>query len=183
MTTKHWTVLAGVLALATGTLASQAEAASARCAGARDLRVVNGHIHTMDAKDTVVSSASIRQGRFVADAEVGPCTRVIDVKGRAVVPGLIDNHNHIILLGMRPGHDARLENAANIAEVKAVIAARATTVAAGQWITSMGGWTPGQLAENRMPTLAELDGAAPRHPALVFTSFTGPASGVVALDR
>ena len=176
MKTKHRTVLAGAAALGMAALTPQAEAASARCAGARDLRIVNGRIHTMDAHDTVVSSASIRQGRFVADAEVGPCTRVVDVKGRTVVPGLIDNHNHIVLLGNRPGHDARLENAASIAEVKAVIAARATTVAAGQWITSMGGWTPGQLAENRMPTLTELDAAAPHNAALVFTSFTGPAA-------
>ena len=176
MKTKHWMVLAGAAALGMAALTPRTEAASARCAGARDLRIVNGRIHTMDAHDTVVSSASIRQGRFVADAEIGPCTRVVDVKGRTVLPGLIDNHNHIVLLGNRPGHDARLENAASIAEVKAVIAARATTVAAGQWITSMGGWTPGQLAENRMPTLAELDAAAPRNPALVFTSFTGPAA-------
>ena len=177
MKTRRWTMLAGTLVLALAALAQPASAAtSGRCAGARDLRIVNGRIHTMDAHDTVVSAATIRQGKFVADGEVGPCTRVVDVKGRTVVPGLIDNHNHIVLLGNRPGHDARLENAASIAEVKAVIAARATTVPAGAWITAMGGWTPGQLAENRMPTLAELDAAAPHHPVLVFTSFTGPAA-------
>ena len=174
MTAKHWTILAGALALVA--LAQPASAASGRCAGARDLRIVNGRIHTMDAHDTVVSAVTIRQGRFVADAEVGPCTRVIDVKGRTVVPGLIDNHNHFILLGNRPGHDARLESAASIADVKAAIAARASGLPAGQWITSMGGWTPGQLAENRLPTLAELDAAAPHHPVLVFTSFTGPSA-------
>ena len=174
MKTKPWVILAGMLAMG---LASPAfSATTARCAGARDLRIVNGRIHTMDVRDTVVSAVTIRQGRFVADAEVGPCTRVIDVKGRTVVPGLIDNHNHFVLLGLRPGHDVRLETAASIAELKAVIAARSMTIPAGQWITSMGGWTPGQLAENRMPTLAELDAAAPRHPALVFTSFTGPAA-------
>ena len=177
MRTKHEAALIGIIALSLSALAPQALAApSDRCVGTRDLRIVNGRIHTMDAHDTVVSSASIRQGRFVADAEIGPCTRTIDVKGRTVVPGLIDNHNHIILLGLRPGHDARLETAASIAKVKAVIAARAATVAAGSWITAMGGWTPGQLAENRMPSLAELDAAAPRHPVLVFTSFTGPSA-------
>ena len=124
MKTRRWTMLAGTLVLALAALAQPASAAtSGRCAGARDLRIVNGRIHTMDAHDTVVSAATIRQGKFVADGEVGPCTRVVDVKGRTVVPGLIDNHNHIVLLGNRPGHDARLENAASIAEVKAVIAA------------------------------------------------------------
>ena len=147
-----------------------------RCAGARDLRIVNGRIHTMDARDSIVSQVLIREGRFVADSGAGPCTRVIDVKGRTVVPGLIDNHNHFVLLGMRPGHDTRLETATSIADVKTLIAARTATVPAGAWITSMGGWTPGQLDENRLPTLAELDAAAPRHPVLVFTSFTGPSA-------
>ena len=178
MKTSHWRALAGVMALGLAAVSHAAQAAppSARCAGARDLRIVNGRIHTMDAHDRVLSVVTIRQGRFIAGAEVGPCTRVVDVKGRTVVPGLIDNHNHFVLLGNRPGHDARLESAASIAEVKAVIAARGATVPAGGWITAMGGWTPGQLAENRMPTLAELDAAAPRHPVLVFTSFTGPAA-------
>ena len=47
---------------------------------------------------------------------------------------------------------------------------------AGEWITAMGGWTPAQFAENRLPTLAELDAAAPSNPVLVFNSFTGPAA-------
>ena len=165
-------IMAGAAALA---LAGHAAAAD-RCAGARDLRIVNGRIHTMDAKDSVVASATIHEGRFVADGQAGPCTRTIDVKGRTVVPGLIDNHNHFVLLGERPGHDARLESATTIAEVKTAIAARAAGLPAGQWITSMGGWTPGQLTENRMPTLAELDAATAGHPVLVFTSFTGPAA-------
>jgi predicted amidohydrolase YtcJ len=177
MKPNHWRLLIGMAALSLTAMAPPALSASpARCAGARDLRIVNGRIHTMDARDSVISSVTIREGRFVADADTGPCTRIVDVKGRTVVPGLIDNHNHFVLLGLRPGHDTRLESAASIADVKAIIASRASTVPAGAWITSLGGWTPGQLAENRMPTLAELDAAAPRHPVLVFTSFTGPSA-------
>jgi predicted amidohydrolase YtcJ len=162
-------------------LATAAQAAPLdRCAGARDLRIVNGKVHTMDAKDTVVSSATIHDGRFVQvggkDAALAPCTQVIDVHGRTVVPGLIDNHNHFILLSIRPGHDTRLESAASIADVQAAVRARAATVPAGAWITAMGGWVPGQLAEKRMPTLAELDEADTAHPVLAFTGFTGPAA-------
>ena len=102
--------------------------------------------------------------------------QVINLGGRTAVPGLVDNHNHFILLGLRPGHDTRLETAASIADVQAAIRARTKTVKAGQWITAMGGWTPAQFAENRLPTLAELDAAAPNNPVLVFNSFTGPAS-------
>ena len=81
------------------------------CTGSRDLRIVNGRIHTMDAHDTVVSSVTIRRGVLAASAGARePCMQVIDVHGRTVVPGLIDNHNHIVLLSERPGHDTRLES-------------------------------------------------------------------------
>src|SRR5258708_27190806 len=96
--------------------------------------------------------------------------------GRPAVPGLVDNPNHFLLLGLRPGHDTRLETAASIADVQAAIRARTKTVKAGAFITAMGGWTSAQFAENRLPTLAELDAAAPNNPVLVFNSFTGPAT-------
>ena len=178
MPVQYRSILLGLAALGVVAWAAPSLAATpgGACAGSRDLKIVNGRIHTMDAHDSIVSQVTIREGRFVASQAAGPCTRVIDVRGRTVVPGLIDDHNHIVLLGMRPGHDARLETATSIAEVKAVIAARASTVPAGSWITSMGGWTPGQLAEKRLPTLTELDAAAPHHPVLVFTSFTGPSA-------
>ncbi len=133
----------------------------------------------MDAKDTVVSQVAIKDGRFarvggLAKLAPGPC--VVDLKGRTVVPGLIDNHNHFILLGERPGHDARLEEAFSVAGVQAAIKARAATVPAGGWVTAMGGWAPLQLAEKRMPTLSELDAADTAHPVLVYTSFSGPAA-------
>ena len=146
------------------------------CAGSRDIRIVNGRIHTMDAHDTVVSSVTIRRGLFAApDNAQEPCLQVIDVHGRTVVPGLIDNHNHIVLLSERPGHDTRLESATSIADVQSALRARSRTVSGDAWITAMGGWIPGQFAEKRLPTLAELDSALPGNPALLFVAFTGPA--------
>ncbi len=150
------------------------------CANARDLRLVNGRILTMDAQGSTVSEVTIQDGRFVAVGQpasrLSPCTREIDLGGRTVVPGLIDNHNHIVLLGIRPGHDTRLETAASMADVQAAFRARATAVPAGEFLTAMGGWNPAQFAEKRLPTLAELDAAAPDHPVLVFQAFTGPAA-------
>ena len=167
-------------ALLAGAMAAPAFAAD-RCEAG--LTLFNGKIHTMDAKDAVVSQVSIKDGRFVrvgglAKLPPGPC--VIDLKGRTVVPGLIDNHNHFVLLGERPGHDARLEEAYSVADVQAAIRARAKSVPAGGWITAMGGWAPLQLAEKRMPTLAELDAAETAHPVLVYTSFSGPAAANTA---
>ena len=101
-----------------------------------------------------------------------PCTRTINLGGRTVVPGLIDNHNHIVLLGMRPGHDVRLETAASIADVQAMLRARAATVPRGEFITTLGDWNAKQFAEKRAPTLAELDAALPQHPYIMNGSGT-----------
>jgi predicted amidohydrolase YtcJ len=84
------------------------------CAWSRDLKLVNGRIHTMDRRNLVVAEVTIQEGRFAAIGKSGnralnPCTQTIDLRGRTVVPGLIDNHNHIVLLGMRPGRDVRLD--------------------------------------------------------------------------
>ena len=121
---------------------------AADCPLGFDLLLENGKIHTMDARDSVVSSVQIDGNRFAAVGgrpRAGACTQRIDLKGRTVVPGLIDNHNHIVLLGLRPGHDTRLENATSIAQVLAAIKARTTDVPRGEWITSIGGFDINQF--------------------------------------
>jgi predicted amidohydrolase YtcJ len=150
---------------------------SGACAGSRDLRLVNGKIVTLDARNSILHSVVIQRGRFEFSAgKLSPCTKTIDLHGRTAVPGLIDNHNHIVLLGLRPGYDTRLETAASIKDVQAAISARAKSVPPGKFITAMGGWNPAQFTEKRLPTLAELDAASPNHPVLVFQAFTGPAA-------
>jgi predicted amidohydrolase YtcJ len=155
-------------------------ASAQTCAGSRDVRLVNGRIHTMNPKTPTVSEVTIQDGVFTAVGKgagrLSPCTTTIDLKGRTAVPGLVDNHNHIVLLGLRPGYDTRLETAASIADAQAMIRARAKMVPAGGFMTAMGGWNMAQFAEKRMPTLAELDAADADHPVMVYHSFTGPAA-------
>jgi predicted amidohydrolase YtcJ len=184
--TRHSTacfVAIGLAAFA-GALYSPAlsgQTAADACAGARDLRLTNGNIVTMDARGRTVREVTIQDGRFTA---VGPgggqrlsaCTRTINLNGRTVVPGIIDNHNHIVLMGIRPGYHTPLESATSIADVQATLRTRAQNVPAGGFITSMGGWNPVQFTEKRLPSLAELDAATARHPVLVFQGFTGPAA-------
>src|SRR2546426_845625 len=156
------------------------------CKAGGSLRLVNGKIHTMDKKDSVVSSILIKNGKFAAvghrrgDDSDDECARTIDLHGRTVVPGIIDSHNHIILLGLRPGRDTRLENANSIAEALATLTARAKEVQSGEWITSIGGFSRNQFfpapQATRFPTLAELD-ADPvlrEHPVFIMESFSGP---------
>ena len=151
------------------------------CSWSRDLRLTNGRIHTMDRRNQVVTEVVIQGGRFAAvgpnrNLRLNPCTRTIDLGGRTVVPGLIDNHNHIVLLGMRPGHDVRLDRVFSLEDLRATLQARAKGVAAGEWITAMGGWNQLQFAERRWPTIAELDAAAPAHPVILYQGFNGPAA-------
>ena len=80
---------------------------------AQDLALVNGRIHTMDATNRIVSQVVIRNGRF---AEVGnglalPANvRTVNLQGKTMIPGIIDAHNHIVLVGNRPGWHTPLEH-------------------------------------------------------------------------
>jgi predicted amidohydrolase YtcJ len=143
------------------------------------LALVNGRIHTMDAANTIATSVTIRNGRFVAinaAPAAGPTVRIIDLGGRTVVPGLVEPHIHIVSLGNRPGYHTILENTASIREIQEALTARRKNVPEGAWITSMGGWHPNQWAEHRHPTLAELDAAVPDRPVLLYERFTGPCA-------
>ena len=150
------------------------------CYDNTDQRLINGKIHTMDADFSVVSAVSIANSRIVAvgdDDASGACTKTIDLKGRTVIPGLIDNHVHILLTGLRPGHETRaVENASNVAEAQEAIRARAAGVPKGEFITAIGGISARQFTENRLPTLAELDVAAPDHPVYIHERFNGPGT-------
>src|SRR2546422_10011234 len=124
---------------------------------APDTVLINGKIHTMDDENTVVSSVSITDGRFAevghaARPHHGPNTKVIDLRGRTVVPGIIDNHNHIVLMGNRPGFHTPLENAYSILDVQTIYAARAAGIPRDAWITTIGGFHSNHFAEVRLPT-------------------------------
>src|SRR5262245_24275118 len=103
---------------ATVVTARQGAPATAAATG-EELVLVNGRIHTMDRNNAVVNTVTIRNGRFAAVGGASPRPgagrRIIDLKGRTVVPGIIDNHNHVVLMGNRPGYHTALENASSIA--------------------------------------------------------------------
>ena len=160
--------------------AAAGQPAAPSAAGDEELVLTNGRIHTMDARDTVVRTVTVRNGRIAAAGSDPPARRgprrVVDVRGRTVVPGLIEPHVHIVSLANRPGYHTILENTHSIREVQEALAARRKDVPAGQWITSMGGWHPNQWAEHRHPTLQELDDAVPDRPVLLYERFTGPCA-------
>ncbi len=176
---------AGVATTAGGLTAGAAAAADDDEGGRRDrserLVLVNGKIHTMDGHNRVVDKVAIEDGRFV---EIGRGVRssgkVVNLRGRTVVPGIIDDHNHIVLMGNRPGFHTPLENAYSIEDVQQTYARRARDIPRDAWITTIGGFHRNHLVPPdqppRLPTLAELDAAVPRNPAYISESFSGPST-------
>lgn len=171
--------------------AASGNALAQNCPDVTDLLLTNGRIHTMAAQpgtDPIIfESVRILDDKIlelgapgVDDLGQTECTALIDLNGRTAIPGIIDNHNHIVLLGLRPGHDARLESARSIDEVLTVLSDRADGIPAGEWITSIGGYDLPQFepapGQPRFPTLAELDGAVPDHPVYLQISFGGPSA-------
>ena len=155
-----------------------------------DLLLTNGKILTVDENETVVSAVRIIGDRIVAVGDVAspgsPCTRTIDLNGRTVVPGLIDNHNHWAGRASRPGHHvAQLDSANSIADVLSDLQAMSATLApfepntpgeeisSDHFVTSIGAFDPLQFAEARMPTLEELDTI--EHPVFLSMQFDGPS--------
>jgi predicted amidohydrolase YtcJ len=143
------------------------------CAQPANTVLLNGRIVTQDASSSIVEALAIRDGRIAAAGRseemrgyAGPRTRVIDLAGRTVIPGLIDSHIHAIRAGIHYAHEVSWIGAGSVAEALGRIrdAAHANP---GNWIIVAGGWTPQQFAEGRSPTAAEIVAAAPDHPIYV----------------
>ena len=135
--------------------------AQAPGSGARDLGFINGQIHTMDRANRVVSQLLIQNGRFAAVGNNvvrrGGGLTIVDLKGRTVIPGLIDAHNHIVLVGNRPGWHTPLEHVFTISDAVAALKTRAASVPSGEFVTTVGPISAMQFDERRLPHLTELD--------------------------
>ncbi len=140
-----------------------------------DLILINGKFHTVDRQNPSASAVAISNGKFV---EVGDAatvmrhknvdTKVIDLGGRTVVPGLNDSHLHLIRGGLNYNLELRWEGVPSVVDALRMLKTQADRTPHPQWVRVVGGWTEFQFAERRMPTLEELNLAAPDTPVFVL---------------
>jgi predicted amidohydrolase YtcJ len=140
-----------------------------------DLILYNGRIHTVDREKPNASAVAIHQGRFAAvgsDAEVmalrGAGTRVIDLQKRTVIPGLNDSHLHLIRGGLNYNLELRWEGVPSLADALRMLKDQADRTPTPQWVRVVGGWNEFQFAEKRLPTLDEINKAAPDTPVFLL---------------
>ncbi len=137
-----------------------------------DLVLLNGKVVTVDKNFSVKQAVAIQGGKFLAvgtNDEIrrlaGPATKTIDLKGRTVLPGLIDSHIHAIRSARTWDLEMHWESVKSVADGLKMIADQTAKTPPGTWIRVAGGWHETQLTgEKRMPTVAELDQVAPNHP-------------------
>ena len=140
-----------------------------------DLILTNGRFHTLDRSRPEADTVAIADGRFVAvgDAQEvmhhrGNATRVIDLAGHTVIPGLNDSHLHLIRGGLNYNLELRWEGVPSLADALRMLREQAERTPHPQWVRVVGGWNEFQFAEKRMPTIEELNAAAPDTPVFVL---------------
>ena len=141
---------------------------------APELILHNGAITTLDDKNSQVSAVAITGGRITATGggellnSGDDKTRRIDLKGRRVIPGLNDSHIHVIRGGLNFNMELRWDGVPSLAEALDMLREQARRTPPPQWVRVIGGWTELQFAERRMPTLEEINQAAPDTPVFVL---------------
>ncbi|NGN91832.1 amidohydrolase [Nocardioides sp. KC13] len=140
-----------------------------------DLVVRNGKIHTGDRDNPAATAVAIKDGVFVAvgnDATVAPHighgTRIVDALGRRVIPGLNDSHTHVIRGGNNYLLELRWDGVRSLKRALQMLREQVARTPEGQWVRVVGGFTAEQFAEKRLPTLKELNDAAPNTPVFIL---------------
>jgi predicted amidohydrolase YtcJ len=144
-----------------------------------DFIVVDAKITTLVADRNEARALAVQGEQFLAvgdESEVmrfrGKDTRIVNARGRRVIPGLNDSHLHAVRGALLFNLELRWDGVAFLKEGLEMIAAAAERTPADQWVRVMGGWTPFQFSERRMPTVAELNEAAPDTPVLVLFAYS-----------
>src|SRR5215469_8432444 len=140
-----------------------------------ELILHRGLFTTLDRANPTATAVAIADGKFSAVGRVndvmplaGKQIKIIDLKGRRVLPGLIDNHLHIIRGGLNFNMELRWDGVRSLADAMAMLKRQVAVTPPPQWVRVVGGFTEHQFAEKRLPTLEEINAVAPDTPVFIL---------------
>ena len=140
-----------------------------------DIILHHGQFTTLDKSNPRASAVAIKDGKFLAvgdDAEVmtfaGSATKVVDLQGKSVLPGLIDNHTHIVRGGLSFNMELRWDGIRSLADAMEMLRRQVAITPPPQWVRVVGGFTEQQFVEKRLPTLDEINRIAPDTPVFLL---------------
>ena len=156
-----------------------------------DIVLVNGKVLTVDADFSTEQAVAVQGERIVSVGGnsqirqlVNSNTKVIDLQGKTLIPGLIDNHVHFIRHALRWDHEARIDGVTSRSKALAIISAKAKSLKPGEWVLIIGGWSPGQFRDKPgLFTKAELDLASPNNPVFIQQSYRFMILNSLALKK
>lgn len=153
-----------------------------------DIIFHHANITTLDRSKPTATAVAIKDGRFTAvgtDQEIMPLagrnTRVVDLQGRSVLPGLFDNHTHIIRGGLNYNMELRWDGVRSLADAMAMLKAQVDITPAPQWVRVVGGFTEHQFVEKRLPTIEEINAVAPDTPVFILRLYDRALLNAAAL--
>lgn len=173
----HWERRSVLKALLAGSAAAALGRGAAQGQAVDEVTLIlrNGRITTLDPARPNASAVAIADGRFVAvgdDASIMKLadarTQVLDLDGRRVIPGLMDSHTHLIRGGLSYNMELRWDGVPSLAVGMSMLKEQARRTPPPQWVRVVGGFSEYQFAERRMPTLKELNAAAPDTPVFIL---------------
>jgi hypothetical protein len=170
--TRRILIVAGIVS-AIGAISAQQSSRQA------DLVLTNGKIVTVDERFTIAQAVAIAGDRVLAAGSndeisrlAGPNARRIDLRGRSVIPGLIDNHLHLLRAGNTWMQETRFDGVESRKKAVEMLKARAKAAGPGGWVFNIGGWAHQQFADDPKPfTREELDQIAPDNPVGLQESY------------
>ncbi|WP_068090102.1 amidohydrolase [Novosphingobium rosa] len=139
-----------------------------------DLIIINAKVTTLDPSNPTAQAVAIRDGKILVAGSEGearaaaPQAQIIDAGGRRLIPGLIDSHIHVIRGGLNYNMELRWEGVPSLADAMAMLKTQAQNTPAPQWVRVVGGFTEHQFAEKRLPTIQEINEAAPDTPVFIL---------------